>query len=117
MVRNVVIVGGGTAGWMSATYLRAAFGDRVGVTLVESARIPTIGVGEATFSAALSRCFEPYSWIAMLIGLGRVRPPPRPALALLDATEAGQKFAALQNQAKRLVGELPGHREYLALLH
>jgi 2-polyprenyl-6-methoxyphenol hydroxylase-like FAD-dependent oxidoreductase len=96
MVRNVVIVGGGTAGWMSATYLRAAFGDRVGVTLVESARIPTI---------------------AMLIGLGRVRPPPRPALALLDATEAGQKFAALQNQAKRLVGELPGHREYLALPH
>ncbi|GIE36592.1 tryptophan halogenase [Actinoplanes italicus] len=61
--------------------------------------------------------FEPYSWIAMLIGLGRVQPPPRPALALLDATEAGQKFAALQTQAKRLVGELPGHREYLARLH
>ena len=35
MVRTVVIMGGGTAGWMTATYLRAAFGDRISVTLVE----------------------------------------------------------------------------------
>ncbi|QDN81981.1 tryptophan 7-halogenase [Streptomyces sp. S1A1-7] len=50
MANNVVIVGGGTAGWMTATYLRAAFGDDVGITLVESKNVPTIGVGEATFS-------------------------------------------------------------------
>lgn len=50
MVRDVVIVGGGTAGWMTATYLRAAFGDRVSITLIESGTVSTIGVGEATFS-------------------------------------------------------------------
>ncbi|NUP48188.1 MAG: tryptophan 7-halogenase [Catenulispora sp.] len=50
MVRSVLIVGGGTAGWMSASYLKAAFGDRIDVTLVESDRVDTIGVGEATFS-------------------------------------------------------------------
>jgi hypothetical protein len=50
VINSVIIVGGGTAGWMSATYLKAAFGDRVAVTVVESAQIPTIGVGEATFS-------------------------------------------------------------------
>ena len=50
MVRNVVIVGGGTSGWMTASYLKAAFGHRLGVTLVESPNVPTIGVGEATFS-------------------------------------------------------------------
>ncbi|MEU3166761.1 tryptophan halogenase family protein [Streptosporangium sp. NPDC006930] len=50
MVKSVVIVGGGTAGWMTASYLRAAFGDRISVTLVESKNVPTIGVGEATFS-------------------------------------------------------------------
>lgn len=49
-VHDVVIVGGGTAGWMTASYLTAAFGDRVAVTVVESAQINTIGVGEATFS-------------------------------------------------------------------
>ncbi|MFC4587079.1 tryptophan halogenase family protein [Sphaerisporangium corydalis] len=50
MIRKVVIVGGGTAGWMTATYLNRAFGDSVSVTVVESPRISTIGVGEATFS-------------------------------------------------------------------
>jgi hypothetical protein len=50
MVNSVVIAGGGTAGWMSATYLKAAFGDRVSVTLVESNRVSKIGVGEATVS-------------------------------------------------------------------
>ncbi len=50
MLKNVVVVGGGTAGWMTASYLTAAFGDRINVTLVESARVGAIGVGEATFS-------------------------------------------------------------------
>lgn len=50
MVRNIVIVGGGTAGWMTATYLRSAFGDKIDVTLVEAPGVPTVGVGEATFS-------------------------------------------------------------------
>lgn len=50
MIKNIVIVGGGSAGWMTASYLQAAFGERVTITLVESARVGTIGVGEATFS-------------------------------------------------------------------
>jgi tryptophan halogenase len=50
VIDSVVIVGGGTSGWMTATYLKAAFGDRVSITVIESARIGTIGVGEATFS-------------------------------------------------------------------
>ncbi|MFI6481041.1 tryptophan halogenase family protein [Nonomuraea sp. NPDC050663] len=50
MARSVVIVGGGTAGWMTASYLKAAFGEQISVTLVESRNVSTIGVGEATFS-------------------------------------------------------------------
>lgn len=47
-VKRIVIVGGGTAGWLSAAYLNRAFGDRVAITLIESPRIGRIGVGEAT---------------------------------------------------------------------
>src|SRR5262245_330779 len=47
---RVVIVGGGTAGWMAAAYLSKAFSRDVQITLVESKTIGRIGVGEATFS-------------------------------------------------------------------
>lgn len=48
-IDDVLIVGGGTAGWMTATHLATEFkstGRRV--TLIESSDIPIIGVGEAT---------------------------------------------------------------------
>lgn len=48
LISKVVILGGGTAGWMTATYLAKAFGERVQITLIEAETIPKIGVGEAT---------------------------------------------------------------------
>lgn len=46
--KEVVILGGGTAGWMSAAYLVKAFGEHVRFTVIESPTIAKIGVGEAT---------------------------------------------------------------------
>lgn len=50
---RVVIVGGGSAGWISAVYMDRVLNGRaktkrVSITVVESARIGRIGVGEAT---------------------------------------------------------------------
>jgi len=50
MAKNIVIVGGGSAGWMTAAYLRKALEKVDTITVVESKTIRTIGVGEATFS-------------------------------------------------------------------
>ncbi len=47
-IKNVVIVGGGTAGWISAALLKKLLGQLVDITLVESEEIGRVGVGEAT---------------------------------------------------------------------
>lgn len=52
-IKSIVILGGGTAGWITAGTLAARFQkdqeQPVSVTLVESPNVPAIGVGEGTW--------------------------------------------------------------------
>jgi tryptophan halogenase len=48
IIKKVDVLGGGTAGWMSASLIKKLMGKSVDVELVESDDIASVGVGEAT---------------------------------------------------------------------
>jgi len=52
-VKKVVIVGGGTAGWMAAASVSKLIGKHLDISLVESDAIGTVGVGEATIPSMI----------------------------------------------------------------
>lgn len=45
--KDIIIVGGGSAGWMTASTIVSLFPDK-NITLIENPSIPTVGVGEST---------------------------------------------------------------------
>ena len=47
MIKKIIIVGGGSAGWMTAATLSKFCSDKE-IILIESPNIPTVGVGEST---------------------------------------------------------------------
>ena len=48
-MKEIVIAGGGTAGWLVAGVLAADHGESLRISVVESPDVPTIGVGEGTW--------------------------------------------------------------------
>jgi len=85
-IQHVAIVGGGTAGWLTAAFLAARL-PGLAITLVESPDIPTIGVGEGT-------------WPTMRETLATIGIPEPEFLASCDAAfKQGSRFDGWVNGA------------------
>ena len=65
MSDNITIVGGGSAGWMTATTLLSQFPDKK-ITLVESPNTPNIGVGESTVAGGQSGFTGISNWLNLV---------------------------------------------------
>lgn len=54
MKKQISIVGGGTAGWLSALYAKLIYGNEADVTLIESEEIGILGAGEGSTAVFVS---------------------------------------------------------------
>lgn len=57
-IQNIIIVGGGSTGWITAAYLAKALQNNVNITLIESSSIGTLGVGEGTVPSIKPELFD-----------------------------------------------------------
>ena len=65
MITTITIVGGGSAGWMTAATLLNQFPDKK-ITLVESPNTPNIGVGESTVAGGQSGFAGILNWLHLV---------------------------------------------------
>lgn len=53
-IKNIAIVGGGTAGWITAALLSRMLGRSLSISVIESDQIASVGVGEASIPPMLT---------------------------------------------------------------
>ncbi|WP_404373320.1 tryptophan halogenase family protein [Sphingomonas sp. MMS24-J45] len=108
---EIVIAGGGTAGWMAAATFARFLGNTAKITLVESDAIGTIGVGEATIPQIHN----------LLIGLGidqrdflrRTNASFKLGIEFVNWLRPGESYIHSFGQVGRGVGLIPFRQLWL----
>ncbi|MGR4863619.1 tryptophan halogenase family protein [Caulobacter sp. LARHSG274] len=110
-VKRLVILGGGTAGWMAATALARTFGPQLKIDLLESEAIGTVGVGEATIPTI--------HWLNQLIGLDEAefvratKASFKLGIEFVDWARPGSRYFHPFGRYGVDVGPVPFHQRWL----
>jgi len=108
---EIVIAGGGTAGWVAAATFARFLGNRATITLIESDEIGTVGVGEATIPQIHN----------LIVGLGleqadfvrRTNATFKLGIEFADWTGEGQSYIHSFGSTGRGVGLIPFRQLWL----
>ena len=113
-ITSVVVVGGGSAGWMAATALATYLGKQASIRLVESEEIGIVGVGEASvpymkqFNAGLLGINE-FDFVARTQGTFKL------GIQFNDWDRIGDSYIHGFGKIGQGVGPLPFHQFWLKL--
>ncbi|WND03103.1 tryptophan 7-halogenase [Temperatibacter marinus] len=106
-IKKIVVVGGGTSGWMSAAMLAKSFEKTMEIELIESDAISTVGVGEATIPPI--RSFNGYLGIDEMDFLKATKGSIKLAIEFQNWGQKGDSYLHGFGYVGRKIGITPFH--------